>query len=232
MEMGKIKKLFSIAIYSFLLLSSPLIAYADIVPWTSESYNAYVNIYEYNDNGNLIFDTSIENYGPPLPVSASYNYDSGSGSYGSASSFISNSNMYVQVAANENNPGYFLGAYAEVYFEGSYTASSDFFQLSFDNDTDPLSSILYVFDETDSSLLYNDNMHSNSGILSIPTKKGNDIYVNYYLGINVGQVPSNSASLDYNMAVTPAVVPEPISSILFVTGGGLLAGIRFIRRKA
>lgn len=51
----------------------------------------------------------------------------------------------------------------------------------------------------------------------------------FILGANVWTTAGSYADLDY---VNVNVVPEPISSILFVTGGALLAGRRFIRMKA
>jgi len=212
------------------ILYVPIIASAEAVPWFYESYETLASIYEVNGEGDTIFEIYDGDSGPPLPAYTNLIYNSESGSYGEASSWISDSSMYARVEADETTPGYSLYADASAEFRGRYTATADFFQFSYSsNAVDPLL-YLYVFDETAPTLLHN-NYLSGSGVITIPTTQWHDYYVISWLSLDAPNSPAYDISVDYNMAVTSAA-PEPISSILFVTGGTLLAGRRFLRRKA
>lgn len=68
---------------------------------------------------------------------------------------------------------------------------------------------------------------------------GNAFYTGWYGGTNYSEyfIPSTDVSsgmLDFSMGVqgTPKVVPEPLSTLLFVVGGGVIAASRKLRRRA
>jgi hypothetical protein len=66
--------------------------------------------------------------------------------------------------------------------------------------------------------------------VEVPTIAGNEIAVDFGAKASAStewDAQSENVRLNFSMAVTP----EPVSSILFVTGGILLAGRGYLRRK-
>ena len=129
-------------------------------------------------------------------------------------------------------------------FLGTYTSNDSFFFLSYDALLKPLSSYtthsltINVNDLTASSVLFSQTITTDTvGSYYIPNPIGDNISVDFKLSLNktVNQPWLENllvtSSVNYDMS-TAAVAPEPISSILFITGGTLLAGRRYLRRKA
>ncbi|MBI5665286.1 MAG: DNRLRE domain-containing protein [Nitrospirae bacterium] len=90
----------------------------------------------------------------------------------------------------------------------------------------PTSDSWYAIDVTNLYNSWQSGSYGNYGIQLRPTAISNNWNV-----FNSSDY-TDDPSLRPKLVVNASVVPEPISSILFVTGGTLLAGRRFLRRKA
>jgi hypothetical protein len=76
------------------------------------------------------------------------------------------------------------------------------------------------------------SLSDGSNNISIAVPDGDNIEV--FFGVQaISDPPPYKVGATRNAALTfsAAVVPEPISSILFITGGTLLAGRRYIKRN-
>jgi len=82
----------------------------------------------------------------------------------------------------------------------------------------------FIWNNQDGMKDLNDYLPSNSGWIL------NDAWDIDNSGVIIGLGEFNGQTRSFIM--TPTIVPEPVSSILFITGGILLAGRRCIRRKA
>jgi len=218
------KKFFPICSVIISLLFLPVLIDAAAVPWNSQTYSVWVRAYTTGD---------IDSASGLYSASAFLDSYCCSGGWEYGSSYADGSLLDVTATSQ----GVYASSQAFAEFEGTYIAHDPFFLFSYDLIRNHSEGVIgnwgtiLIQDETTLSTLFSwEGLFSDSDVLSIPTKIGNEIYVNFsidaYAGSGVIGLPEvNSATLNYTMSV----VPEPISSILFITGGGLLAGRRFIR---
>jgi len=247
------KKRFIVLISTLLIIAFGLVPFsvsAEEISWTNVNYMAYAEaeIYlftqygTYYEGGNSSIDSE-----PPLPVTASAEVHSVTGwdwgrNLGEAYSQVTSSSMFLDINYSygciPNCPGYFYGtAYAEGEFSGRYTAEFLNFGFSYQNSTNDSHLLsLSLYDYTDSAYLFNQALGGSNGTIDIATAVDHDIgvevhYSIYGDGYDYVYDGSKQNTLTYNMdAQGVPVVPEPISSTLFIVGGAVFAGRRFLRR--
>ena len=201
----------------------PTLSIGASVPWSTEQYTATAN--------------GVIQNGPSLPLSATYldcvvtDPSSGQEACAYSMSEITLTNMFVTAGRD-------WGGNATASFLGTFRADMPYFNFYYnlvdDQHNDSIFS-MEIFDVTTSSTLSFSTLGSNagSGNFLIDTPVDHDIRVNFSLNTNNNWYPEwpneTGASLNYSMSTN--LVPEPISSILFITGGTLLAGRRFTKRK-
>lgn len=200
------KALFSMSV-TVAILCLPLLAVAESIPWSYEQYQVLASIYETNDVGDMLFQINDEKNGPPLPITANVSYDSGTGSYATASSTMSNSSMSVQVNSHESIRGYGMYADASSNFNGKYVASKDYFQFTYNSNASAPLIYLYVIDETE-GIEFHNRYFSGSGVITIPTKQGHDIIVQSWISLDAPNSPAYSVSADYSMTETSVLPPD------------------------
>jgi len=207
------------------------------VPWLSQSYESFAAAGEDLVDPDCVtynMCSIMQTFGPPLPISASAAYDSG----------IKDTTAYSEITASTMllqwyRPDYYFRAKADARFTGNYIAAYDYFVFSFsdfvwgsylgDN-----SAYVTVKDISTSATLLNEylpDFGSPHGTYYIPTIAGDEIEVSLWLTTGEMAGFGNPYSGTYSISYSMSVVPEPVSSILFITGGTLFAGRRFIRKS-
>ncbi len=233
------KKILSISTVIIILLVLPVLANASAVPWSTETYRAYTYA-EYNSG-----QIQQETFGPPLPISA-YSWADPTFVYSSSNITSSDMNIWSHTEPVSYMSSGNADAIAE--FSGTFTAVDPSFQFiySYTYDAYGGTSAQYsgndkfwisVYDTTDSVYLYNYTLNftsdgSASDVLNINTHSGHEINVDF--GIQVESYLIDNKQIDgasIDLTYGTAVVPEPISSILFVAGGTLLAVRRYFKRQ-
>lgn len=185
-----------------IIIAFPAMTNASDVPWTSNY--SFLSLYSVGGHSNYVEGP------PPIEISAYPHFG-----------HVTDSSIYLSIDGRD--------AEAEASYSGRYIADDHYFNFQYTND---LGGWTRFSVKQDQIYLYDDYLNSGSNTISVPTSIGSDILVNIY-SFRFGGFGISPSSLNYNMSTSAsAVAPEPISSILFITGGSLLAGRRYLRKKA
>jgi hypothetical protein len=188
------------------------------VTWSSESYSVYS--WGVNTGG---FDSAS---GSTLPVSSLVDLNL-YGDYEYAYAEITAASMYIETIAG----GMTGHSEAHAGASGTFFAVEPYFVFTYDfteGGNTPTSQGISITDVTDSTTLFSQNYFDSSDSITVPTALNHEIHVSFgmtsAIGVCCGQgEKSSQGTLNYSMAV----VPEPVSTILFITGGAVLAVRRF-----
>ncbi len=231
MKRNNSKAITSAGIIIIILLLVPVTAFANAVPWTSETYTAFACASNDhlpgppNPDASCYGSYETYSYGPPLPISAiiSFTEETAHPTRGSAN--ITSSDMSVY--AHSHHSDQLAASSAE--FSGTFIAIDAPFLFTYElalNANELNDAWLTVTDQTSGSILadYTLQVTSNPTLISVGTPDNHVISVDF--GVETAGF-LGSSTLNY----ATAIAPEPISSILFVTGGTLLVGRRFLKKK-
>ena len=213
----RIKIILLLGVVVLLLVFSSL-AGAEDIAWTTQQYTAYA----------ACGTASQTSYGPLFPISAQASCPD-AGFKTAFSTIHDQSNFSTNVRSAGTATATFDGNYIALlpllqfdysaYHEFVHPAYLDFAVTDTTTGTTIFSQryINYVGDGPDSPYW--------SGSAQVNTTIGHDISVH----LMSTKINEGNYSVSYSMA---AVAPEPISSVLFIIGGALLTGRRFLKRKA
>ena len=127
---------------------------------------------------------------------------------------------------------------SDAEFNGRYIANDPYLMFQYDYTAPSFGWFNLSVSEYRNNVLYQSLYtvsfinESSSNTIFVPTTIGSDIKVQFDIAVltDRNQTVPRTSTLNYSMS--SAVAPEPVSSILFVTGGTLLAGRRLLRSKA
>ncbi len=228
-----LRKSLSFLVVTLVLLCTPIIASADAVPWTSESYRAYA--YAYASLWGKYQSSDKEEIGPPLPITASAASNFVINPYnpiyfgGASVTEITNSSMYTSIGVG-NSCGDACEAgesevenEADASFTGTFIADAPVLLYSFNytRDQPPYNTssflVVHIDDLTTSTILFSNEYTTDySANLSIPIQYGHEIRVKFEIKTKgIYDYIYNSLPYDIAQSLTysTALAPEPTISI-------------------